>query len=317
MEAKEPLPVSPNPSVGPSSPAERSTLGRRIALELRPAQPMTWVGPAWATLCGGLASGALTLSGETLLRFAIAIILTDPVLGAWRSAWVNTDWRAPLSVWKPTPTRSWMLLPYARLDSPAARLSQWLSSRGKFWDNAVMPQVGGALSAMAVSGIIALTVALALGIPAFVVTMLALAAAPLEAELGAQGTGKWARALGEIGFAWLIGNAAFATPTGESITWESIALALFFAFAYRGLLSVASSRELGFTVANFSQLIIAVILVARGAMFNAGFVGVGLIAQSLWQAAARHVDGHDPNYLPRVQWFLLAAMLIAALGVPH
>ncbi len=312
MEAKEPAVVNSAPLGEPSSPAGRPTLGRRIALELRSAQPMTWVGPAWAAVCGGLASGALTLSGETLLRFAIAVILTDPILGAWRAAWVNTDWRAPLSVWKPTPTRSWMLLPYARLDSPAARLSQWLSSRGKFWDNAVMPQVGGALSAMAVSGLIALTVALVLGTPAFFITMLALTAAPVEAELGAQGVGKWARALGELGFAWLIGHAAFTIPT-----WESVVLALFFAFAYRGLLSVASSRELGFAITNLSQMVIAVILVARGAMLNAGFVGMGLIAQSLWQAAARYVDGYDSNYLPRVQWFLLAAMLVAALGVPH
>ncbi len=300
MEAQEP------------SLAEQPSLGRRIALELRPAQPITWIGPAWATLCGGLASGALSLSGETLLRFAIVIILTDPVLGAWRAAWVYTNWRAPLSVWKPTPTRSWTLLPYARLNSPAARLSQWISSRAKFWRGAVMPQVGNALSALVVSGLIALTVARVVGEVTFFITLLALAAAPLEAELGAQGAGKWARALGEIGFAWLIGHSAFAMPT-----WESVLLALFFAFAYRGLLSITGARELGFAIANLSQVVVTVLLVARGAMVHAGFIGIGLIAQSLWQAAARRLNDFDSDYFPRVQWFILAAMLAAALGVPH
>ncbi len=312
MEARGAVPAKNAPRQEPPLPEEYPSLGRRIALELRPAQPITWIGPVWATLCGGLASGALTLSGETVVRLAIAVILADPILGAWRAAWVYTDWRAPLNVWRPTPTRSWMLLPYARLNSPAARLSQWISSRAKFWRSALMPQVGNALSALAVSGLIALTVALVLGTATFFICIFALAAAPLEAELGTQRMGKWARALGEIGFAWLIGHATFATPT-----WESVLLALFFACVYRGLLSVVSSREVGFAIANVSQVVIAVILVARGALVNGGFVAMGLIGQSLWQAAARRVDGLDPNYFPRVQWFVLAAMLVAALGVPH
>ncbi len=291
--------------------ATRPPLGRRIALELRPDQPLTYIGPAWATICGGLASGAFGLSGETLLRIAIAVILTDPILGAWRSAWVNTDWRAPLRVWQPTPTRSWTLVPYARLNSPAARLSQWISSRGKFWNSALWPEVGRALSALVISGLVGMTIALVLGTPAFIITTLALLLAPLETEMGTRGAGAWARATGEIGFAWLIGNAAFAAPT-----WESVFLALLFAGAYRGLLSIQTAHERGFTMSNFAQIAVMVLLVVRSALVQAGFIGIGLIAQVLWQAAARRVD-HDPSYLPRVQWFVLAAMLVAALGVPH
>lgn len=251
------------------------------------------------------------LSGETLLRIAIAVILTDPIMGAWRAAWVNTDWRAPLRVWRPTPTKSWILLPYARLDSPAARLSQWISSRGKFWNGALWPEVGQALGALVVSGLVGMTIALVLGGPAFIITLLALFLAPLETEMGTHGAGAWARALAEIGVAWLIGNAAFGMPTGESVL-----MALLFAIAYRGLLLVASARERGFLQFNLAQLAVMVLLVVRAALINAGFVGIGLIAQVLWQAAARRQD-HDPTYLPRVQWFVLAAMLVAALGVPH
>jgi hypothetical protein len=295
----------------------RPQVGRRISLELHPAQPITWIGPAWAAVCGALASGAFALSGETVLRILIAIILADPILGAWRAAWVNTDWRAPLRVWQPTPTRSWMLLPYARLNSPAARLSQWISSRAKFWRDAVWPEVGLGLSTLLIFGAIALCLALVLDGAtfqrgAFLLTVIALALGPLEAEMGARGAGQWARASLEVGAAWLIGNAALATPN-----LDSVLIALFLACAYRGLLALANSREIGFAIANLSQIVVSALLVARGAILNAGFLSIGLIAQLLWQAAARRVGEFDSTYLLRVQWFLLLAMLAAALGVPH
>jgi hypothetical protein len=132
----------------------RPSVGRRVALELRSARPLTWLGPIAATICGALAVSGLVISGETVLRVAIAILLTDPILGAWRAAWVNTDWRRPMQGWQATPTRSWMLVPYARLGSPAARFSQWLSSRAKFWREAIMPNVGQSLTAILVTGLI-------------------------------------------------------------------------------------------------------------------------------------------------------------------
>jgi hypothetical protein len=208
-------------------------------------------------------------------------------------------------------------LPYARLNSPAARLSRWISSRAKFWRSALWPEVGLALSTLLISGLIALTVALVLergpfARGPFFITVLALLLAPLETELGTNGLGQWARTLLEVTAAWLIGNAALATPH-----LDSFLLALFFAFAYRGLLSIASSRDTGFAISNLSQIAVGVILVARGAILNAGFVGIGVVAQALWQAVARRVGAYDSTYLPRVQWFFLAAMIVAALGVPH
>lgn len=287
-------------------------LGRRIALELRPARPATWLGPAWATLCGVVASGAFVFSGQDVLRLLVAILLTDPLLGAWRAAWVNTDWRAPVRAWRPTPTRSWMLLPYARMDSPAARVSQWISSRGKFWRSALWPEVGQSISALVVSGFIALTVALVLSPTAFTITLVALALAPIEAELGTRTFGQIPRALAEIGAAWMIGHSALARPT-----WQSFALALFFALGYRGVMALASSRDLGFAIANLSQVLVGGVLLITGALVHAGIVGICLVAQILWQSLARHLNEYHSTYLPRVQWFMLAAMLAAALGAAH
>lgn len=293
----------------------RPAVGRRVALELRPARPLTWLGPIAATICGALAAGGLTtLSGETLLRVAIAILLTDPILGAWRAAWVNTDWRRPMRGWEVTPTRAWMLVPYAQLGSPAARFSQWLSSRAKFWREAVMPHVGTSISAIIVTVLIALAIALALGTSTFILTVIALAFAPLENELGEWGAGRWARAFSEIGMPWLIGDAAISQVLPP---FESALLALLFAMAYRGLLSVAARPRLGLAISNLAQVLVIAFLLANGAMVNAVIFSFALGAQVLWQTVLRAERASSTIFLERAQWFLLLAMVVAALGIQH
>jgi hypothetical protein len=283
-------------------------------LELRSARPLTWLGPIAATICGAIAATGLVLSGETLLRVAIAILLMDPILGAWRAAWVKTDWTSPMRGWQATPTRAWMLVPYARLGSPAARFSQWLSSRAKFWREAVMPLVGQSLTAILVTGLIALSVALVLGAAAFILTLGALLLAPIESELGENGAGRWARAIAEIAMAWLIGDAALSQIFPPI---DSAIVALLFATTYRGLLSVTPRPRLGFAIANVSQLALIAFLLYRGALINAVIVALALGALILWQTLVRAGRGDAKNYLARVQWFVLLAMVIAALGVPR
>lgn len=295
-------------------PPVRPAVGRRIALELYSARPLTWLGPIAATICGALAAGGLAISGETLLRVAIAILLTDPLLGAWRAAWVNTDWRRPMQGWQATPTRAWMLVPYARLGSPAARFSQWLSSRARFWREAVVPQVGQSITAIIVTALIALSVALVLGSSAFLLTLGALLLAPIESELGEQGAGRWARAFAEIGIAWLIGDAAISLVLPPL---DSALMAVLFAATYRGLLSVPTRPRLGLAIANTAQVLVIVFMLLRGSMINAVVIALLLGAQVLWQTLLRSGRDDARTYFGRIQWFVLAAMVVAAFGIPH
>src|SRR5712692_6596289 len=76
-----------------SSFAARPLVGRLIALDIRPTRALTFLGPAWATLCGAIASGGLTLRGQTLLTLTFCFLLSDALLGAWRSLWLQSDWR--------------------------------------------------------------------------------------------------------------------------------------------------------------------------------------------------------------------------------
>jgi hypothetical protein len=261
-----------------------------------------------------MAATGLVVSGESLLRVAIAVLLTDPILGAWRAAWVNTDWTSPMRGWQAAPTRAWMLVPYARLGSPAARFSQWLSSRAKFWREAVMPLVGQSLTAILVTGLIALSVALVLGAAAFILTLGALLLAPIESELGENGAGRWARAFAEIGVAWLIGDAALSQIFPPL---DSAIVALLFATMYRGLLSVGSRPRLGFVIANLAHAALVAFLLYRGALISATIAALALGALILWQTLLRANREDAKGYMRRAQWFVLFAMVIAALGIPH
>lgn len=292
----------------------RPVLGRRIALELRSARPLTWLGPIAATMCGALAASGLVISGEALLRVAIAVLLTDPILGAWRAAWVNTDWRRPMQDWQATPTRAWVLVPYARLGSPAARFSQYLSSRARFWREAVMPHVGQALTAILVTGLIALSVALVLGTAAFVMTCVALLLAPLENELGENGAGRWARAVAEIGMSWLIGDAALSQIFPPV---DSALVALLFAMTYRGLISISARPRLGLAIVNMAQVLLVAVLISRGAIANAAVLVLTFGALMLWQTLILSGREDAKTFLARAQWFVLVAMIVAALGIPH
>jgi hypothetical protein len=289
----------------------RPIAGRRIALELRPARPYTWLGPFAATLCGALAAGGLVLSGENLLRIAIAVLLTDPILGAWRAAWVNTDWRRPLEGWKAPLTRAWMIVPYAQLGSPAAQMGQWLASRARFWRDAVGPRVGASISALVVTLMISLVLAPALSAAVLELTLVALVLAPIESELGAPRGGRVVRALSEIGMTWLIGHAALSLirpPVDVTL------LALAFSMAYLGILMVPSNAGRGFAVSNAALAVVVVLLFARGALIPACVVGLVLLAQLLWQAVARRQTDVGAFYLGRVQWLLLSAMVVSALA---
>lgn len=57
-------------------------LGRVLHLDLRPAARLTWVGAGWAAVCGMVASGALYLGSEIVVRGLLVLVLADPVLGA-------------------------------------------------------------------------------------------------------------------------------------------------------------------------------------------------------------------------------------------
>jgi hypothetical protein len=300
---------------------------------------LTWVGPLSAAAIGLLGSGTLDYSALTFLRAALALLLLDPILSAWRALWVQTDWRAPLQVGQVQPGAVGLLLPYAQSDSPIARVAQWWNERAAFFTQALWHTLGGTLTSLLVLMLIAIAVAMVLGPVVVALTLLTLFLAPLETELGPR-RGAWARALAELGIAWVVGFAALALPDARSVAllandltdaWGSpdfslalassfaqpavrvFILALLFSFAYRGLLAVHTQARHRFVWSNLAQIGAALVMVAAMRPAAAGVIALVVIAQILWQAFARDNEHGVSDYLPRVQWFFLLAMLAASI----
>lgn len=316
----------------------RPSLGRRFTLELRPTHPLTWIGPLTACAMGLLGSGALDLSANTFLRVALALLLVDPILSAWRGLWVQTDWRAPLRVPDVQTQARGNLLPYAQSNSPVARFTTWWNERVAFFSQAVWQTLGATLASLIVLGLIAIAIALVLGSVAVALTLMALALAPIETELGPR-HGAWSRAFAELGIAWLIGFAALALPNEQSIrfalfnafaataviigspfiltvigipTLRVLLSAFLFSLAYRGLLAIHTQAHRRFIWSNLAQIGAAGVMVAIQRPLAAGVIALVVIAQVLWQAFARTGTQALNDYLPRVQWFFLLSMLAAA-----
>lgn len=316
----------------------RPPLGRRFTLELRPTRPLTWVGPLSAAAIGLLGSGTLDYSALTFLRAALALLLLDPILSAWRALWVQTDWRAPLQISEVRAGASALPLPYAQSNSPIAGLTQWWNERIAFFTQALWHTLGATLTSLLVLALIAIAVSMVLGLVIVALTLLTLFLAPLETELGPR-RGAWARAFAELGIAWVVGFAALALPDARSLAqftaglaevWSTpdmfttlanlfahpvlrvILLAFLFSFAYRGLLAVHTQARHRFVWSNLAQIGAAVVMVAAMRPAAAGIIALVVIAQILWQAFARANDRGVSDYLPRVQWFFLLAMLAAS-----
>ncbi len=286
----------------------RPVVGRLIALDLRPTRPLTYLGPAWAALCGALASGHLEWQGNTLLILILTVLLCDPLLGAWRSLWLHADWRTALPR-NLANAHAWLILP---ADTPTAffpRLARVAARRVAFLRNVIWPLMDSEMIGLAIVGTLALAIAVVLGLVPFMLTASAMILALVEGQLGAE-RGRGLRAIYEIALTWLIATSAFG-----AFSWLALLFALLFTLTYRALIGLAVTR-LGHWIvwSNLTQLAVIVILVVINMPIGAAVVALGLLAQVLWQLRF-HADQDGRMYAQRIQSYVLVAMLVAGLSL--
>jgi hypothetical protein len=286
----------------------RPVVGRLIALDFRPARPLTLLGPAWAALCGAVASGALTLSSQTLFVLILLLLLCDALLGAWRALWLHADWRTAFARNRAS-AQVW-LTPSEYEPTAFFRRVTWNVSRQvHFARSAVWPLIDSEIIGMMIAGVVALCLAVVLGLAPTILTALALVLALIEGQVGAA-RGAELRALFEIALPWLIGQSAFGYFSGLALVFI-----LLFTLAYRALLGVASARQSRWLVwSNVTQLGVVFLLIVSSAPVGAGVVGLGLLAQMLWQVRYR-VDRDGGTYAQRVQSYMLVGMLVTGLSL--
>ena len=75
--------------------------GGLIRFQSRLGDFACWLTPAWATLCGIVASeGFAWRAGSDWLRLVFLLLLTDGVWGTLWAALASTDWASPIGRWR-------------------------------------------------------------------------------------------------------------------------------------------------------------------------------------------------------------------------
>lgn len=281
--------------------------GGLIRLRARLTNVIVWLGPAWASLCGVVASGGFGWQGVDFLRLALLILLVD---GGWGTLWAalgGTDWATPLRRW-----REWQAgkpiarLPYTIAGSPGNHVSRWLGQLRSWWGNVLWPACGPAISAIAVALPVTGVMGTALG-----PTLLLLSAAALAVmQLGVAWDGARGRiapawdAIVAVGLPWLAGHLTFG-----SLRLGSAGLAALFVLAWGGAGRPQSRR--GRVLGIGGQLLAGVVLIAARRPLAGGAVSLLLFPQVAllpWLGGARSTAWYTRHIRP----WLMTAMLLAA-----
>ena len=295
-----------NPHPTSSCPAS----GGLIRLQARLTSLTTWVGPAWATVCGVVSSGGFGWRGEDWLLLALLVLLVD---GGWGTLWVAlgaTDWAKPLRRW-----RNWRFggpvtpLPYTLPGTPGDRASRWLGQFRAWWRDVLWPACGPAISAIAVALPVTALLGAFLGIDLVLLSLLALVVMQLglawEGGRGSVSPG-WDGVVA-VALPWLAGHIAFG-PLSLRSAGLAVAFALAWGAAWRA--DLPRARALGIGV----QFLAAAILVALHHPLAAGCL-VLLLAPQL--ALLPWLQRGQPAswYVRHTRFWLMAAMLVAAWAI--
>jgi hypothetical protein len=288
-------------------PSANLETGQLIRLNIPTRDRALWLGPAWAALCGLIASGAIVWRGQSLLFAILTILLAD---GIWATLWwtlVETSWSEVLARWNSItidhPARS---LPFTRSGSPADRVLRMLNRSIVWLRSEVWPQLGSSILTGLVSiglGVILSIIigwqALALSLAAFALIQLALLVRRVR-----PGAVSILHGLLDVGLAWLLAHAVFT-----SVTAISFLIAILFSFAYSGVIEVIR-HEKSTRRWLIPQLLIIILLAFLQQPLAAFALAAVISAQAL---LATVLSG--PRFARSAHGWLMIAMIIAAIAV--
>ena len=290
----------------------RWALGPLIKLEVRSTRPLTWLGPAWAALCGAMASGWLPLSGQNQLVLIITLFLADALWGTLWNLIAEGDWLVSSNHPSQAQQASLAALPYTVPGSPGHRVFSRLGRRLAWWRAEFWPQQRPALLGLAVVLPLTLILAFILGRRVIILTAATLAIM-LLALLSARRHSAPPlplRAILEMGLAWLVGHTAF----GPLTLW-SFLLAILYTVTYHSCLKLArNGGKRSLVLLNVSQAAVIALLIFLRQPVVAGVIALLLLPQMLLQPFLGQ-GRVELWYLRRTGPFLMAGMLLAALAI--
>jgi hypothetical protein len=283
------------------------TSGGLIRLQARLTDLTTWLSPAWAALCGVVASDGFGWQGADWMRLALLFLLAD---GGWGTLWAaigGTDWATPLRRW-----RHWQFgeriakPPYTLPESPGDRVFRWFGQFRAWWRHLFWLDCGPALMTIAIALPVMVVLAVLLGPELILISVGAVAVMQLGLAWRG-GSGRPAPgwdAIIAVTLPWLAGHLAFG-----SLTPSSSILALAFGLAWGAAWRIESSQ--GRMLAAGGQLLAVALLVALKRPLFACGLALLLVPQL---ALLPWIKRGQPAgwYVRHTRPWLMAAMLLAA-----
>lgn len=184
--------------------------------------PLTWFAPAWAFLCGAVASGALSLTVGSLSRLVFGILMAGPIL-CGLSQVVNDYCDREVDA----------------INQPERPVPSGLVSRRHIQIISLVLTIVGSIVAISLGREVALLV----GIGLFFALSYSLR--PLRAKRNGW-IGNALVAISYEGLAWMAGFAALTTPHtwDHPLTWQNVTLALLYSFSAHGIMTVNDFKSM-------------------------------------------------------------------------
>lgn len=309
--APTPNPAAPASPVSPAIAAPRLTgLRGTLSRSIRLMKPVTWFAPAWAFLCGAVASGALSWDAGTLVLLVAGILMAGPILTGLSQVVNDYCDRDVDAINEPH-----RLIP-----------SGQVSLRHVYLLTILLTWVGTSI-ALFLGRQVALFVGLGL------ICALAYSLKPVRAKRN----GWFGNALVAIsyeGLAWMAGHVAFASLTGQSL-----AVALLYSLGAHGIMtvndfkSIKGDTQMGIrsipvqygkvtaarmvvVVMGVAQLAVIALLFRWGHPVAAGVVAALLALQSIPNARFIRDPEHNEVFFNATAIMLFVwGMLAAAIGL--
>lgn len=287
--------------------------GRVFSLSVRDAGSRVRLGPAWAVLCGAVASGRLALDWRSLVSLLLAVILADAILG---SVWgLASGGRRP---WLGKAIGRWRR---QRRESRVRAFLEYVRGRPGHWRAQVWARAGTSVLGLWFLVLLAVVIAAALGGAALLLTMGALAVGVWRQALISR-EGALSAALESCylaGLPWLIGWAALGTldlasselvPLAQALVWAAGYALTFHAYGLVG----GRGLPTGANLLVIAQVAVVASLILVRQPLLAGGVALLLLPQVILQPALLEAD-EGVLYLQRVQVFTMLGMLLAAVAL--
>jgi chlorophyll synthase len=215
-------------------------------------KPVTWFAPAWAFLCGAVASGALGWEPTTIGRMLLGILMAGPILTGLSQVVNDYCDRDVDAINEPQ-----RLIPSGRV-----------TMRHVYTLTAVLTWLGVTI-ALGLGREVALFVGLGL------ICAISYSAHPIRGKRNGW-IGNSLVAISYEGLAWMAGHAAFA-----ALTWQSVTIALLYSLGAHGIMTVNDFKSIdGDTRMGIRSIPVQYgkVTAARLVVITMGIAQIGVIA---------------------------------------